>query len=82
MERRLLLYLFLLGTLPISAQPFSVGAPAQACADLRPQHGGATQSTPSPFELDMEVFQDVEVANVPITHSYMPSRVYSRKTTF
>ena len=42
-------------------------------------HGGIAQTTPSPFELDVDIFEDVEVPNMAITHSYMPSRTYQSK---
>ena len=55
-------------------QPFPSGAPSQACSDLRPQHGGAAQTTRPPFELDVSVFRDIAV-----TYSYKPSTTYNRK---
>jgi hypothetical protein len=76
-----------LALLVISASPiqsFSSGAPAQACADLRPgpQHGGVPQTFASPFELDMSIFEDLSSTGmfaVPLTYSYAPSTTYNRE---
>ncbi len=79
MAKRLVLYLLLLALSVAPVQLLPQGAPSQACSDLRPQHGGTPQTTPSPFELDVEMFEDVEVPNMPTTYSYAPSRTYNRK---
>ena len=79
MER---IHLFLLTLITLSVapvEPFPGGAPSQACTDLRPQHGGTAQTTPSPFELNVDMFRDVEVFDMPATYSYTPSRTYDRK---
>ena len=53
------LAVLLLAVSPI--QSFPSGAPAQACSDLRPgpPHGGVPQTTPSPYELDVDMFEDL-----------------------
>ena len=61
------------------------GAPSAACADLRPQHGFTAQTDSSPFELDVEIFQDLPEAvtdpftEIQPTHSYSPSATYNSK---
>ena len=63
----------------------STGAPRAACADLRPQHGFTAQTDSSPFELDVEMFQDLPddvvtpFTEVQPTHSYSPSTTYNSK---
>ena len=78
----LTLVLMLLAAAPIQA--LSTGAPSQACSDLRPgpPHGGVPQTTPSPYELDVDMFQDLSSNDgilVPATYSYTPGRTYDRK---
>ena len=78
-QQTVLLRCFLLALFIVPVKLFQGGAPAAACADLRPQHGGTAQTTPSPFELDGDMFRDVEVPEMPATYSYTPSRTYDRK---
>ena len=61
--------------------PLPSGAPSQACSDLRPQHGGVPQTTTSPFELDVDMFEDVSVPNTLATYSYQPSMTYNSKSS-
>jgi hypothetical protein len=77
-----------LALLVISASPiqsFPSGAPAEACADLRPdisRHLAGPQTSASPFELDMGIFEDLSSADmfaVPVTYSYAPSTTYNRE---
>ncbi len=82
MGRRLILLVFPLVLPAFPVQSFPTGAPSQSCSDLRPDHGGTTQTTPSPFELDMDVFQDVELPNLPTAYSYVPSRTYDSKSWY
>lgn len=56
------------------------GAPSQACTNLRPQHGGTSQTSSPPYELDVDMFQDLEIPEVPVTYSYSPNSSYNRKT--
>ena len=32
------------------------GAPSEACSSLTPGHGGSPQSSPSPYTLDLSIF--------------------------
>lgn len=60
--------------------PFPTGAPSQACLDLRPSHGSGPQNMSSPYELVVDMFEDISVPNVvPLTYSYTPSQTYDRK---
>ena len=76
------LLLVLLAVSPIQSLPS--GAPSQACSDLRPgpPHGGVPQTTPSPYELDVDMFEDLSSNDgiaVPVTYSYTPGRTYDSK---
>ena len=76
------LLLVLLAVSPI--QSFSNGAPADACSDLRPgpPHGGVPQTTQSPYELKVDMFEDLSSNDgiaVPVTYSYTPGRTYDRE---
>jgi hypothetical protein len=84
MVEKLIPVLALLVTSASPIQSFSSGAPTQACADLwpGPQHGGVPQTSASPFELDMGIFEDLSSADmfaVPVTYSYAPSTTYNRE---
>ena len=79
--------IYVLGLLLAAAtvQCNPTGAPSAACADLRPQHGATAQTDSSPFELDVEIFQDLPddviapFTEIQPTHSYSPSTAYNRK---
>ncbi len=84
MGGRLLLSFALIMLAASPVQPFPTGAPAQACGDLRPQHStteitASPQTSDSPYELDVEMFEDVGFPNNPQTYSYKPSTTYNRK---
>ena len=84
MDGKLVLSLALLSLAVSPIQSFPNGGPAQACSDLRPgpDHGGVPQTTPSPYELDVDMFEDLSSNDgivVPVTYSYTPGRTYDRK---
>ena len=85
MDERFVLSLAVLLLVVSLIQSLPNGAPAQACSDLRPgpPHGGVPQTTPSPYELDVDMFQDLSSNDgiaVPVTYSYNPGRTYDRKS--
>ena len=48
------------------------------CSDLRLLSSGTAQTTPSPYQLDVEMFREVElVSDLPVMYSYMPNRTYN-----
>ena len=58
----------------------STGAPAEACSNLTPQHALlSSQTTPSPFNLSVDVFEDLADPDLALTHSYEPGSTYNRK---
>ena len=57
----------------------STGAPAEACSNLTPQHLSSSQTTPSPFNLSVDVFEDLADPDSAPTHSYEPGSTYNRK---
>ena len=67
----------------ISASPVhsrSGGAPVEACSDLIPQHGGnSNQTGPSPFELNVGIFEDLADPDLMATYSYKPGNSYNRE---
>ena len=76
------LLLVLLAVSPI--QSFPNGAPAQVCSDLRPgpPHGVVPQATPSPYGLDVDMFEDLSSNDgiaIPVTYSYTPGITYDRE---
>ena len=73
----LALSIVLVATCPVLCLPS--GAPQEACSDLRPQHGSMAQNTTIPFELDVEMFEDVRPSNTEPTYSYKPNTTYNRK---
>lgn len=75
--------ILVLSTAPGHALPS--GAPAAACSTLIPDHPNnpSNQTDPSPFELDVEQFKDIEIplrgGGVSFTHSYTSGTTYNRK---
>ena len=70
----------LMGFSPVLCLPS--GAPSGACSDLRPQHGGIPQTSTSPYELDVDMFEDIAVPGTVPTYSYTPSSTYNRKSVY
>ena len=61
-----------------AVQSRSTGAPAEACFTLTPQHTGTTaQTSQSPYELDVDMFEDVRPDQADPTYSYSPSTTYN-----
>lgn len=80
MDGKLVLSLAVIVLAASPVQPFPGGAPSQACSDLRPSHGVGPQTTTSPYELVVDMFEDISVPPaVPTTYSYTPSQTYDRK---
>ena len=65
-------------------QSRSTGAPVEACTNsLTPQHSGITsQTSSSPFELDVKQFEDLVANDAPVTYSYRPSTTYNREQLY
>ena len=80
MDGKLIICLTLLVLLASPSKSFPTGA----CADLRPRnrHGDVSQSSASPYELDVSIFEDLGSEDgfaIPVTYSYSPSTTYNRK---
>ena len=58
-----------------SAHAYSSGAPSQACSTLTPGHGGLSQSSPSPYNLDLSIFNLYSDGN----YYYIPGQTYQCK---
>ena len=80
MENKYILLVLALLLVVSPVLSFPSGAPSQACSDLRPQHGDVPQTTTSPFELDVDMFEDVSDPDTQATYSYRPSTTYNRKS--
>ena len=59
----------------------TVPLPTSDCSDLRLLSNGTAQTVPSPYKLDVDIFQE-DLPNLPVTYSYRPSRTYDRKFGF
>ena len=58
----------------------STGAPAEACSNLTPQHAFlSSQTTPSPYNLSVDIFEDLADPDLAATHSYKPGTAYNRE---
>ena len=56
----------------------STGAPAEACSNLTPQHALlSSQTTPSPYNLSVDIFEDLADPDLAATHSYKPGTTYN-----
>jgi hypothetical protein len=55
-----------------SASAFSSGAPSDACISLTPDHGGSRQSPPSPYTVDLSVFNMYGDGE----NYYLPGQIY------
>lgn len=73
--RSLLGILLLVSTLATPILCFPSGAPVDACEDLTPNHGVASQTSPNPYLLDLEQFRDPEDG----TYYYIPGVTYTSK---
>ncbi|CAI8006863.1 Putative defense protein 3, partial [Geodia barretti] len=69
MKMETFLLLLLLGG---SARAFSSGAPSNACISLTPDHGGFPQPPPSPYTVDLSVFNMYGDGN----NYYLPGQTY------
>ena len=72
MKMETFLLLLLLGG---SARAFSSGAPSNACITLTPDHGGFPQPPPSPYTVDLSVFNMYGDGN----NYYLPGQTYQCK---
>ena len=72
MKMETFLLLLLLGG---SARAFSSGAPSNACISLTPDHGGFPQPPPSPYTVDLSVFNMYGDGN----NYYLPGQTYQCK---
>ena len=54
------------------ALSFSTGAPQEACTTATPDHRAAPQTTPTPYRIDLSVFEDDGGGDF----TYLPGRSY------